>query len=540
MSDIRALIQRGDQLFEKKGSLLTLWQEIADNFYPERADFINQRSLGTEFAANLTTSYPIIVRRELGNSFGAMLRPRDKEWFEVSIEDEESLDSAGKQWLEWAGGIQRRMMYDRLSQFVRATNQGDHDFASFGQCVLSREMNWQSNTLLYRCWHLRDVAWCERFDGTIGEVHRKWNPTASVLAQLFPKTIDEKVRRIAQESPYRELKCRHVVLRTDDYGERIDGKRIKEPFVSIYIDEEHGKVLEEVGSWSPIYIIPRWQTVSGSQYAFSPAAVAGLPDGRLLQAMTLTLLEAGEMSVRPPMIATQQAIRGDVQLFAGGITWADAAYDERLGEVLRPLTQDKSGIPFGLELNRDTREMLSSAFYLNKLTLPPADREMTAYETGQRVQEYIRSALPLFEPMEIEYNGALCEDTFDGLMRIGAFGRPDEIPESLRGQQVRFKFKSPLHDAIDRQKGNTFIESKQLIREAMELDPSAVASINVRVALRDALGGMGVPAKWQRSEEEVEAAAAQMAAQQQAAEMAALAQEGGKAAEQMGKAQAAA
>jgi hypothetical protein len=36
---------------------------------------------------------------------------------------------------------------------------------------------------------------------------------------------------------------------------------------------------------------------------------------------------------------------------------------------------------------------------------------MTAYEVGQRVQEYIRNALPIFEPMEMEYNAALCDES---------------------------------------------------------------------------------------------------------------------------------
>jgi hypothetical protein len=43
---------------------------------------------------------------------------------------------------------------------------------------------------------------------------------------------------------------------------------------------------------------------------------------------------------------------------------------------------------------------------------------MTAYEVGQRIQEYIRGALPLFEPMEMEYNGALCERTFEILQAL--------------------------------------------------------------------------------------------------------------------------
>jgi len=121
--------------------------------------------------------------------------------------------------------------------------------------------------------------------------------------------------------------CRHIILCTEDY----EGK-FRTPYVSIYIDAEHNQLLEESGSWSPVYIKPRWQTVSGSAYAYSPAAIAGLPDARLIQAMTLTLLEAGEMAVRPPIIGVKEALRSDLQLFAGGFTTAvDAEYDERYG-----------------------------------------------------------------------------------------------------------------------------------------------------------------------------------------------------------------
>lgn len=529
MSDVKKLIERGSKLFSKRTSVMSLWQEIADNFYPERADFTYSRSMGEEFAAHLNSSYPIVVRRELGNSFGAMLRPRTEEWFSISVEREERINTAGKEWLEWASGVQRRAMYDRNAQFVRATKEGDNDFAAFGQCVISREIDWKAQTLLYRSWHLRDVAWREDYNGKVCEVHRDWKPEIGYLRKRF-KQVHKSLETAKDQC--KEIKCRHVVMPADEY----EGKQFRTPFVSIYVDVENEFVLEEVGSNSLIYTIPRWQTVSGSPIAYSPATVAGLPDARLIQAMTLTLLEAGEMAVRPPLVGVKEAIRSDVQVFAGGITWADAEYDERMGEVLRPLSQDKSGLPFGIEISQDTRQMLASCFYLNKLTLPPADREMTAFETGQRIQEYIRSALPLFEPMETEYNGALCEGTFEDLMRVGAFGRPDEIPESLRGAEIRFKFQSPLHDAIERKKGQKFLEAKQLIREAVELDPSSIATLDARKSLREALEGIGTPAAWLRDEDEVEALAEQQAQAQQEAQMAQ--QMGGAAqvAEQVGKA----
>jgi hypothetical protein len=287
---------------------------------------------------------------------------------------------------------------------------------------------------------------------------------------------------------------------------------------------------------SPIYVIPRWQTVSGSQYAYSPATVAGLPDARLLQAMTYTLLEAGEKHTNPPMVAVQEAIRSDVAVYAGGITWVDAAYDERLGEVLRPLSQDKSGMPLGIDMARDVRAMLSDAFYLNKLTLPQRAPEMTAYEVGQRIQQYIRDALPLFEPMELEYNGAICEETFSILLRSGAFGSPFDMPKGMRGQELSFKFESPLHEAIEREKGNKFLEAQQFIAGAVQLDPSVAYVVDAKRALRDALDGIGIPAQWVHSEEEVRAAQMEQAKQQQIQQGLANLQQGGEAAKALGEA----
>lgn len=533
MADVDGLIKQGDWLFGKKSQLISLWQDIAENFYPERADFTFQRQVGTDFAGHLMSSRPLLVRRELGNTFSSMLRPRDRAWFSITVDREEKLDLSGREWLEWASDVQRRAMYDRNTQFVRATKEGDNDFATFGQCAISREIDWRQTSLLYHCWHLRDVAWAEDKNGKICEVHRRWKPTLRQLAACFPGKMHQNANTWLEKEPFREIECRHVVMRTEDYSGE---KKFRTPYVSIHFDVENKHCLEEVGVYSQVYTIPRWQTVSGSQYAYSPATIIALPDARLLQAMTLTLLEAGETAVRPPVIAVKEAIRGDVAVYAGGITWVDAEYDERLGEVLRPLTQDKRGVPFGVEMAQGIEAQLMEAFFLNKLGLPPADHEMTAFETAQRIEEYIRNALPLFEPMETEYNAALCEDTFEALMRVGAFGAIDDIPQSIRGSEVQFKFESPLHRALEKDKSQRFQEGRALVIAATELDPTAANVLDARIALRDALQGAGVPAKWMRDEDEVEAMAQEAAQQQQMAQLAQLAQVGGRGAKDLAQA----
>lgn len=502
----RELIKQGDHLFGKRNQLDTLWQDIADHFYPERADFTVSRNVGDEFASHLMTSYPVLARRDLGNAFNGMLRPQTKEWFKLGVREQEQMTNYGKRWLEYASGVQRRAMYDRVSQFTRATKEGDHDFASFGQCVISVETSRDLSHLLYRCWHLRDVAWCENEEGRIDTVHRRWKPTAVTLKRLF-KNIHQQVQEKFEKDPYCEINCRHVVIPAEQYSGE---KKYKTKFVSLHIDVDNGHVMEEVGVKRLGYVIPRWQTVSGSQYAYSPATIVALSDARLIQAMTLTLLDAGEKAANPPLIADREVFRSDIAVYAGGITFAEAVNDRRLSDVVMPLSVDKSGIPYGLDLRNDIREMIAECFYLNKLSLPPQG-DMTAFEVSQRIQEYIRQALPIFEPMEHDYNGALCEETFGLMFDLGAFGPIEDIPAELFESEIDFKFESPLHEAIDREKGQKFQEAAGLLGIAAQIDPDAVVNVDARQAFRDALEGIGVPAKWLVPEDEADVAYEQAA-----------------------------
>ncbi|CAB4223303.1 Head-to-tail connector protein, podovirus-type [uncultured Caudovirales phage] len=491
----------GMGLFAKRSSLLLLWQETAENFYPERADFTYHRSLGTDYAGNLMSSYPLLCRRDLGDQTGTMLRPTAKPWFAMGLPEDEREDNESTRWMQRSTKIMRRAMYDPKALFTKATKEGDHDWATFGQCVITCRLNKTGDSLLYRCWHLRDVAWLENEEGKIGQIYRKWKPTARDLVNLFGRdAVHQNVRqKVDQNKPNEEFEIIHMMIEADMYSPD-KAVRTKHEYFSIYYDATNEHIIEEVNTWNMEYIIPRWQTVSGSQYAFSPATVAALPESRLLQSIAYTLLEAGEKAVNPPMVGTQDVVRSDVAVFAGGITWVDRDYDERLGEALRLMNIDSKNMPLGLEMMQDSRSMIQQCFYLNKLNLPQRAPEMTAYEVGQRVQEYIRNALPLFEPMEMEYNGAICDRTFEILRRHGGFGAPTEIPKSLLGRDILFKFESPLHDAIEELEGHKFLEMGQYLATAVQLDPSTQALPDAQTALRDALTGIKVPARWMRSE----------------------------------------
>lgn len=522
---IDALKQQGDQLFGKRSPIMSLWQDIADNFYPERADFTTCRNVGAEMSTNLTTSYPVIARRDLGNAFGAMLRPSAKEWFHLRTMRPDKNTTLGKQWLEWATTLTKNVMYDRRANFNRATKEGDHDFAAFGQAAISVEMNPTLSGVLYRSWHLRDVAWVEDVTGKVSTIYRKWKPTCLDLKTLFPKTVSPKVLERLIKDPYGEVNVLHIVMPTEQYMGMEGSKKIRQPYVSIFLDVDHDWEMQCIGSWIPIYCIPRWSTVSGSQYAHSPAVVAGLPDARLIQQVAAVILEAGEKAITPPMVGVQEAIRGDVSVYAGGITWVDAEYDERLGEVLRPMTNDKSGLSFGMELMADIRHQLADAFYLSKLNLPPTGGpDMTAYEVGQRVQEFIRNALPLFEPMETDYNASLCDMTFTLILHNTPEVK-NSVPKELQGQELDFGFESPLREALEKIKVGQYMEAQQVLAAAIQLDPTVALIVDNKKATRDVLEAV-IPKAWLRTEDAVDDLAKAQAQQQQTQQLLATMQQG--------------
>ena len=536
----KALKKRGDALFDGRENVTSLWQEIGNNFYPERAEFTTER-LATQvgFADHLFATDPVLMRRDLGNAFSSMLRPRGREWFKLDVEHEPLKEAPGvAQWLDWASGVMRRAIYDRKSRFVRATKEADHDFAAFGNAVISVEADLVSATLRYRNYHLKDCAWAENAEGVVDYMARDIAMSARQMKQAFRLPRDklhESVGKACEKEPGKEFKVRHYLMPAADY-EYLESttRKPKAPFVSVYVDCTNERVIREAPAQEFSYVVPRWATLSGSPYAVSPAAIAALPDARMMQALARIIQEAGEKSIDPPMVAAEDQVRGEINLFAGGVTWIDHEYDQRTGAALEPLNLGKDA-GLGLHLFDRIQLVLQNAWYLSKLNLPQQGAK-TAFETAQLVEEFIRGAVPLFEPAETEYNLPLLDLTAQILVRVGAFGQPEQWPQAIRGRELTFSFSNPLQDAVEKAKVLQFQTVMGIYGAAAGFDPAVMGDLDVRAAARDATRGSGAPADWLREQEAADEEADGIKQKMAVAEGIAQVGAGGQAGEAVGKA----
>lgn len=505
---------------------MTFWQECADNFYPERADFTQTKTLGETFASNLFDSNPIIFRRDFCDWISGAIRPKGRPWFNFRARNEKvNKAQKVKTFLTDRAETTRNLFYDDRSQFISAMKVCDHDWGTFGNAVASVEDRSDRQGLLIKDWHLRDCAWEDDADGVTHKMFRKYKMTAENLALKAKRNpnwqLPERVQRYVSEKKGDTLiECMHIVMPADLYEMPVRKRRGME-WVSLHVSVQEGQ--KGVMSEMPIpvfnYAVSRWFKLSGSPYAFSPAVCCALPDARTIQAMTWAIIEAGEKAVEPPLAAVREAVLGGVEWYSGGITWLDGKYDERGGEAIRAIQMGKEP-QLGAVIREAIKQTLGDAWYINKLFMPPpANQPMTAEEANLRFQEFLRVSQPIIEPAETERNGKVIEIAVELAQFLGYWGDPDDLPDELaEAGDFAITYDNPVEDARKLAKTQAFTQSVQLSTQAQAMDPSLPAHVDWNTAFREAVQGVAPPS-WLLTEKDAAAAVqkAQQAAQLQRA-----------------------
>lgn len=537
---ITRICEQAAAAFSNRDSLLSFWQDMAELYYPERATFTTDKTLGEDFASELYASDQIIFRRDFGNFFSQALRPKGRPWFTPTARQTEinEIRSVGS-YLEKRAITTRSFMYDRLARFNRSMTEADHDYATFGNCVQTVERRRGGGGILYKTWHLRDCAWVENYDGEIDTMYRRFEVSVSNLARQARAQgwkLSARVQEKLEKSPQTMIKCLHVCMPLDAYDPMVKTKNRKHDWVSLYLDEDNKFEMSNKQVPAFIYIIGRWFTVTGSPYAFSPCVCASLPDVQTIQSMTWSILEAGEKAVEPPLIATHEAVLGGVNIESAGVTYVDKSYDERTGEALRALDLNLNpGV--GENIRMAIRSNMMEAWYTNRLFLPPTGAQpRTAQEIARINEDFLRTVQPIIEPAENERNGNVLDPTMELLIREGHWGPLEAMPKELRGRDVDFTYDNPIEDIRKGMVVQSWQQGAEVTAQARELlGPASTAAWNGEKAYRDTITAISPP-DWVFDEEEArkraEEAAAEMETQGAVEEVAQV----GAVAEQFGKA----
>lgn len=517
-ANVKDLLDRFNRLVADRGIWESHWQSLAEVLLPNRATFTHQGVKGERKMRRIYDSTPMLARRGLTSALDGLIKPKERKWFRIKASDA-SLNNQeeAKRWLQESEDRMLRAIYNRQARFITHSGEVDNDLVTFGTGVLLTEEAPQLNRLSFRSVPLQNAFLGVNHEGDIDTIFLRFFWTARQAAQRYGEdSLGEKTREALKQPGDRGRQQRFqfvqaVTPRTDRDPRSSDSENM--PFMTAHIDVSSEHLIGEGGYQEFPFAVPRWDTNSDEIYGRSPGMLA-LPDSNTLQAMDKTLLVAGQKSVDPPLLAADDAVLGTPRTFPGGVTYTDGqSWREMGGPPIRPL-ETGANIPLGREMQNDRREQIWSAFFKNVLNLPVDGPQMTATEVLERKEEFIRTIGPTFGRLESDYVGQVVERVFNVMKRAGAFPEP---PETLAGREVIFEFASPVQQARKQIEAAGAARSIEVLEPFIAADPEIMDNFDGDAIARDMPDAFGLPLRWMRPEEQVDAIREQRQQQQLAA-----------------------
>jgi Bacteriophage head to tail connecting protein len=526
---IEAIVGDAKRARDGRSQWMSLWDTLAKHFLPER-EFLTREMPGTERMDELFTSVPILARRALATAVSTMLRPANRQWFRATAKDERLNQlTEVRLWLDMVTRLTLAKLYDPRARFEEKAAEVDNDLVTFGTGILYMGVDRAAGHFVFRCSSLRDACIAENERGHIDRMY-EW-PCMTLSQIVGTWGIDNLPKRLTDKAGGtrpkwdEDIELLHVVIPNVEYAHYGFAGPGRLPFLSLWIDPTSRELIEQSGFYEFPYAVPRWDVMAQEVYGRSPAMTA-LPDARVLNAIAKTFLQAGEKAVNPPLTAPADMLRGEVELFAGGLTLYDAQGFQFQGPPIRPIDLG-ANIPLTQEIMQGYEERIFGAFYRDILMLPNRP-DMTAEEIRARTDEFLRQAAPVFARVEADYNAAIVERAFSVLLREGIFGKP---PDVLQGKEIEFQYESPVKAVRERARALSAMEAIASVGQMAALKPEVTDNINFDDAARLVMRDLGAPEIIVATNEQAGAIREQRNAMMMAQQAAAVAQQGGDAAQ---------
>lgn len=518
---VLAYLNRAERLSTSRYNWNSHWQEIADYCLPRRATFSRDVSKGQKNMDKVFDSTGIWAAEQLAAALHGMLTNPALTWFKLLPEDPRMYDDHEvRMWLENAERIIYRIFNSTQSNFNSQLHESYLDMVCFGTSVLYMEELNSWPVVQFSARHLGECYAAEGKSGQVDTLYRRFTLSARVAYQIWGEACGPAVRKHLEKNKDAELKFLHAVQPREDreYG-KVDSKN--KPWASIYICEEDKWLLSEGGYDDFPYLVPRWTKMVGETYGRSPAMTA-LPDIKMVNAMSQTIIRAAQKSVDPPLMVPDDGFFLPVKTSPASLNFYRAGTQDRI-EALK----FEGRIDIGNDQLEQRRQAILRAFYLDQMKLQKEKVEMTRYEAETRNQENMRAMSPTIGRLESELLGPCIDRTFEYAQRRGLFG---EAPDAIKGTTLKVEYVSPIARAQKTGEAGAFQAAMQMALSIASVKPDALDAVNIDEAFRRMPDWFGLPHALLFSEEQIAAMREQRKQEQQEANMAALAREGAAAA----------
>lgn len=459
------------------------WEEIAELVQPRKLGFVGMRTAGEKRMNRVYDPTGVHSNELLAAGLHGMATNPAAQWFSLRMVGKRLITMDGREvddinqveevqkYLSDVEQIMWARIYQPGTNFTTALHETYLDLGAFGTAILFIGQR-SDGGLLFEARSLAECVICENADGKVDTVYRKTDYTVRQLMQMAKQagwkpssqTLDK-----ARNNKLDDTVCViHAVYPREDRDPTKKGPRDM-PYASCYFEHETGHRLDESGFPEFPYMVVRWSKYAGEIYGRAPGMTA-LPDLKMLQAMTLTLVKAAQKIVDPPMWLRDDGVVGQTRTIPGGINyWRGNPND---GVMMMPVSGQ--GLPVTMDLLEQIRNRIRTTFFVDVLQFT-SDAQMTATEVMQRTAERMRLMGPLIGRLESEMLGPLVERVFGILTRLQLL---PEVPELISEQEFTVEYVSPIATAQKQQSANGVIQAMQLV--AGTLGPEGAMQVGMQ------------------------------------------------------------
>lgn len=502
------LLDRFRKLLETRRLWEPVIQELADYINPETNDIIIRKAPGVRRTEKLFDSTAIFASELLAANIHGTLTSAYTRWFSLVLPDEElNEDEDIATWLDSCAS--RMFLAFNQSNFSQEAHEMYNRLVPFGTgCLLFEEKEDRNGEFLFRSIRFQDMAIAEGPDGRVDSVFRSFPYSRRNIMERWPEA--EKIEEFADsksddpDHPYEVINS--IVPSKAD-------KRFK--YASVYTISGFKENISVKGFYEMPALVVRWSKETGETYGRGRGHTA-LPDIKTLNKMVEMELRALGKVVNPPVKAKGGDVIGQVKLNAGGVSTV------RDMESLKPLFEGGFDYqPVNLKIE-DLKQSVRKMFYSDQLEMPQNNPQMTATEVNTRYELMQRVLGPTLGRLESEFLDPLVSRAFKILLRAGKFlPIPAKLQEAAAqggksATVLNVRYEGPLARAQKSADVTAVQQLEAVLQPVVETHPEVMDNLDLDGLVRHTASVVGIPARYIKDQQTVDAARAEKQKEQQA------------------------
>lgn len=501
---VKADLRNFDRVKNERLPWESLWQEIDERFPNGAGGFLQTTPGARRGEGNFDTTH-ITANGRFAAAMSAITVPEEKQYIRLRFADADLMKQ--RRVRLWCEAASQRLYDIRYAYGTGFAMSAHEDFDQLGRYGTSPVWSDATETrgLRYRTLHLSECYIDTGEAGLVDTVYRCFKRTARECEQLFGgiDALTPKMREALKQpgKEHTEFELLHIVTPNTSWDQdKLDWRRM--PIASRYLAIDEKMYLRRAGYNTMPISVSRHTTSPMEKYGRSPA-INKLPAIHGVNQMRHTTLRAAHKAVDPALIFFDDDGITSVSSKPGGLNPGLVSEDGR--PLVARMPGGEAGLPWAdreLEYERaEIRSEFLEDFY--KILTDPNSR-MTTTEVLEVMGKQGILVRPYASRYRTEKQGPMCDRDLDLAMRAGQVEPfPPEVAEA--GAWPVMEYDNPLSALAKAEEAGRTMRWMEQMSLWSQADPEIMDWAATEEIAPGSADAIGVPARYVRSQEQVDA-----------------------------------